>query len=73
MYICHILIEMSYIHRSVVFFKFLWLSTFKLLSLKGDLVLATSTPLTIGIPALIKKWLIRHHIYLRLGTYGLKL
>ena len=31
-------------------------STLKLLSLKGDLVLATSTPLTIGIPALIKKW-----------------
>ena len=49
--------EMSYMRRSVVFFKFLWLSTFKLLSLKGDLVLATSTPLTIGIPALIKKWL----------------
>jgi glycosyltransferase involved in cell wall biosynthesis len=27
------------------------------LSLKGDVVLATSTPLTIGIPALLKKWL----------------
>jgi glycosyltransferase involved in cell wall biosynthesis len=27
-----------------------------LLSLKGDIVLATSTPLTIGIPALLKKW-----------------
>ena len=48
--------EMSYIRRSIVFFKFLWLSTFKLLSLKGDLVLTTSTPLTVGIPALIKKW-----------------
>ena len=48
--------EMSYIRRSVVFFQFLWFSTFKLLSLKGDFVLATSTPLTIGIPALIKKW-----------------
>ena len=47
---------MSYWRRSLVFFQFLWLSTFKLLSLKGDLVLATSTPLTIGIPALIKKW-----------------
>ncbi len=48
--------KMSYWRRSLVFFQFLWLSTFKLLSLKGDLVLATSTPLTIGIPALIKKW-----------------
>jgi len=48
--------EMSYLRRSLVFFQFLWLATFKLLSIKGDLVLATSTPLTIGIPALIKKW-----------------
>ena len=49
--------EMSYLRRSIVFFKFLWFSTFKLLSLKGDLVLSTSTPLTIGIPALVKKWI----------------
>ena len=48
--------EMSYIMRSKVFLEFLWFSSFKLLSLKGDIVLATSTPLTIGIPALIKKW-----------------
>ena len=49
--------DMTYFKRSIVFFKFLLFSTFKLLSLKGDLVLATSTPLTIGIPALIKKWI----------------
>lgn len=49
--------EMNYYQRSIVFFKFLWFSTFKLLSLKGDVVLATSTPLTIGIPTLIKKWI----------------
>lgn len=49
--------HMSYFKRSVVFLQFLWFSTFKLLSLKGDLVLATSTPLTIGIPVLIKKWI----------------
>lgn len=49
--------HLSYFQRSVVFFQFLWFSTFKLLSLKGDVVLATSTPLTIGIPALIKKWI----------------
>lgn len=42
--------------RILVFIQFLWFSTFKLLRLKGDVVLATSTPLTIGIPALIKKW-----------------
>ncbi|MDA9353004.1 glycosyltransferase family 4 protein [Gammaproteobacteria bacterium] len=53
--------EMKYFHRLVVFFKFLWFSTFKLLSIKGDLVLATSTPLTIGIPALIKKWAHKTH------------
>src|SRR5690606_20167147 len=41
--------------RAWVFIMFLWYSTFKLLSIKGDLVLATSTPLTIGIPALIKR------------------
>ncbi len=49
--------HLSYFKRSLVFFQFLYFSTFKLLSLKGDIVLATSTPLTIGIPALIKKWL----------------
>ena len=49
--------DMSYFQRSFVFFKFLFLSTLKLISLKGDLVLATSTPLTIGIPAIIKRWI----------------
>ena len=48
---------MSYLHRSIVFLKFLWFSILKILSIKGDLVLATSTPLTIGIPALFKKWI----------------
>jgi glycosyltransferase involved in cell wall biosynthesis len=45
-----------YLQRTFVFFQFLWFSTFKLMSLNGDVVLATSTPLTIGIPALLKKW-----------------
>lgn len=48
--------HLSYVQRSLVFFKFLWFSSFKLLKIKADVVLATSTPLTIGIPALIKKW-----------------
>src|SRR5690606_29307972 len=48
--------HLSYLQRSFVFFKFLWFATFRLLKIKGAVVLATSTPLTISIPALIKKW-----------------
>lgn len=48
--------KMSYMKRMQVFFMFLWYASFRLLRLKGDVVLATSTPLTIGIPALVKKW-----------------
>jgi glycosyltransferase involved in cell wall biosynthesis len=48
--------HLSYFQRTIVFIKFLFFSTIKLLSIKGDVVLASSTPLTIGIPALIKKW-----------------
>lgn len=47
----------SYSKRVYIFFKFMISSTLKLLKLKGDVVLATSTPLTIGIPALFKKWI----------------
>lgn len=49
--------HLSDYQRIVFFFKFLWFATFKLLDINCDVVLATSTPLTIGIPALIKKWL----------------
>src|SRR5690606_1240414 len=42
--------------RVASFVKFLIKTTIKLLSIKSDIVLATSTPLTIGIPALINKW-----------------
>lgn len=48
--------HLSYLERILAFVKFLWLSSFHLLKLKGDVLLATSTPLTIGIPALVKKW-----------------
>ena len=48
--------SMSYYSRAIVFWKFLWSASFKILELKGDLVISTSTPLTVGIPALIKKW-----------------
>lgn len=47
---------MAHLNRAITFIQFIWFATFKLLSLKGDYILATSTPLTIGIPALIKKW-----------------
>lgn len=47
---------LTYLKRVITFFQFIWFTSFKLLSLKCDCVLATSTPLTIGIPALIKKW-----------------
>lgn len=49
--------SMTTIQRIIVFWKFLWHVSFKILKLNGDLVIATSTPLTIGIPALIKKWI----------------
>lgn len=45
----------SFTKRTWVFFLFLCYSSLKLLKLRGDVVLATSTPITIGIPALIKK------------------
>lgn len=48
--------SLSSFKRVLVFWKFLWFASFKILKLKGDLVIATSTPLTIGIPALAKKW-----------------
>lgn len=48
--------QLSYAKRILVFAQFLYYSSLRLLELDFDLVLATSTPLTIGIPALIKKW-----------------
>lgn len=47
--------DFSYIERIFVFIKFLFFATFKILTIKCDVVLATSTPLTIGVPALVKK------------------
>ena len=34
----------------------MWHSTIKVLSIKTDFLIASSTPLTVGIPASIKKW-----------------
>lgn len=45
----------SFIKRISKFIKFSFVSTKKALSIKSDVLFATSTPLTIGIPALIYK------------------
>jgi len=47
----------SVLKRITVFVLFLWHSFYKLRKIQADVVLATSTPLTIGIPALLKKWI----------------
>lgn len=48
--------RMSYGKRMIVFVQFIYFASLKLINLDCDILLATSTPLTIGIPALIKKW-----------------
>ena len=47
---------MSIRQRIHAFMKFVYFSTKKAISIKSDVVLATSTPLTIAIPGIIKKW-----------------
>ncbi|HEB41975.1 MAG TPA: glycosyltransferase WbuB, partial [Candidatus Dependentiae bacterium] len=52
--------KMSVVKRSLSFVGFFVLATFFLLfTKKPDIVYATSTPLTVGIPALVAKWLRR--------------
>lgn len=47
---------MSIPRRILSFLKFSYFVALKSISLKADVVLATSTPLTIAIPAIAKKW-----------------
>ncbi|WP_370861036.1 glycosyltransferase family 4 protein [Parabacteroides faecis] len=47
--------NMNFRQRIASFFSFAFYSSLKVIRIKADLVLATSTPLTIGVPALIKK------------------
>ena len=47
--------NMNFCQRIASFFSFAFYSSLKVIRIKADLVLATSTPLTIGVPALIKK------------------
>lgn len=46
---------MSYWRRNISFLKFMFFSLFKALSIKTDCVLATSPPLTVAFPAIIKR------------------
>lgn len=47
--------KMSISRRIIAFISFMFFASIKICSIKSDLVLATSTPLTIAVPALIKK------------------
>lgn len=49
--------SMSFGLRIKSFLKFMWFATVKTLQINCDCVLATSTPLTIAVPALIRKWI----------------
>ena len=51
--------KQSFFKRIMLFLHFMFFSTIKILQIKCDLVLATSTPLSVGIPALIKKFISR--------------
>lgn len=48
--------KMGFYRRIMSFLQFMFFSTIKVLQLKCDVVLATSTPLTIAVPALVKKF-----------------
>ena len=62
--------NMSYLKRSYIFLKFVWFSIIKLLSISRLSII--STPLTIGIPAIIRKWFHKTPIYSKLGMFGQK-
>ena len=51
--------EMSNLRRIIAFVKFAFLSALQAKKIGGDIVFATSTPLTIVIPALYAKWRLR--------------
>lgn len=48
--------QFSLFRRVIAFVKFIWYASIQILKLDGDVVIASSTPLTIGIPALIRKF-----------------
>ena len=65
--------NMSIFRRLLSFVNFMLKSTTVSLKEKDvDLVIATSTPLTIGFPALLVKKLKKSRFYLKSGIYGQK-
>ena len=48
--------DMTYPQRVLAFLKFAFYATTRSIKIKGDLIFATSTPLTIAIPAIIAKF-----------------
>ena len=63
--------KMSIVKRAFSFIDFMFKSTILLLQIKCDLVFSTSTPLTIGLPAVFKKKSIIHLLSLKSEIYGL--
>jgi Bacterial sugar transferase len=47
---------MSNAARVAAFLKFAWHASRKAIALRGEIIFATSTPLTIAIPALLASW-----------------
>ncbi|WP_160716096.1 glycosyltransferase family 4 protein [Chitinophaga solisilvae] len=48
--------KLSFFKRILVFLQFLIAASKRVLHIKGEVVIATSTPITIAIPALVKRW-----------------
>lgn len=47
--------RVSFAKRMLIFIRFLVAASFRLLKIKADVVLATSTPLSIAVPAIVKR------------------
>ena len=63
--------SMTFTERIIAFFKFAFCSARKAASLQADVVFATSTPLTIAIPAVYVCKNKKYRWYLKLETCGL--
>lgn len=51
--------RLSFLKRAMAFLRFAWRSAYLAITLPADLVFATSTPLTAGIPGIAAAWLRR--------------
>lgn len=49
--------KMDFLRRTWIFLRFAWCSSRLALTEKYDLIFATSTPLTVGIPGILARWL----------------